>query len=69
MLSNGTELQFLEGITLCMHQNKKVGCLDTQLTEEKFRCQGALTKYIAMNDRPDMCNTIQLVASGYMLIR
>lgn len=47
-----------------MTEQKKILKLVTPTTKEAFRSQRALTQYIAMNCRPDICATLQLIAPG-----
>lgn len=60
---NALEVLKREGGTLFVRQREKTEGLTVPTTEKELRSQRAFVKYIEVSCRPDICATVQLIAS------
>ena len=61
---NGTKIKFEKDKSYSLSQSKKLDELQQVSTVEEFKSVRAKIPYIGVMPRPDICSSVQLLASG-----
>lgn len=65
---NGIKIQKVGKDSICITQAEKIKNLNFPKSEKKVASQHALERYISVNCSPDVCATMQLIASGIFAV-